>query len=364
MTKIKNILIVLMFSLVCFGGSLWLFLAPDKEISQWERRKLQQMPEITLSSLTDGTFMRDFEKYLTDQFPLRDDFRSLKAKMHFDILRQKDNGGIYVENGYASKIDAVIDNTSVSNFEKKIKDLYESYLKDTDCKAYYTIVPDKNRFLAEKGGYPHFDYGEMYSLIDSKLSFMEKIEIDDLLSIDCYYTTDTHWRQEKILPVAEKIRDAMGMGRLSSFTEKNTGEFYGVYYGQSALPLPAEKLSYLTNDVIENSAAINHETGETTAVYNLEKLMAIDPYDIFLSGAVPIIEIENPDGEKGRQLIIFRDSFGSSLAPLLIEGYSKVTLIDTRYIVPSMVGNFVEFENQDVLFIYSTMMVNNSQGLK
>ena len=62
--------------------------------------------------------------------------------------------------------------------------------------------------------------------------------------------------------------------------------------------------------------------------------------------------------------MIFRDSFGSSIAPLFAESYSKITLVDIRYLPSEMVGRFVTFDNQDVLFLYSTPVLNNSVTMK
>lgn len=76
------------------------------------------------------------------------------------------------------------------------------------------------------------------------------------------------------------------------------------------------------------------------------------------------MEIQNPKSTSGKELIIFRDSFGSSLAPLLVEAYDKVTLIDTRYISMRILEKYVQFENQDVLFLYNTALVNSSFVLK
>ena len=64
------------------------------------------------------------------------------------------------------------------------------------------------------------------------------------------------------------------------------------------------------------------------------------------------------------QHAIFRDSFASSLAPLLIEGYSKITLIDIRYMRSKDIEKYVKIENQEVLFLYSTLVLNNSSILK
>lgn len=353
------------FVLIIGGFTLFHIILPDSEVSAWERRKLQQMPEISLSALFDSYFMHSFEEYLTDQFPLRDSFRTLKARFHFNVLGQKDNNDIVIIDGSATKLDRKINGTSVNHFTDKITKIYDKYLKDTDCKVYFSLVPDKNAFLTEGTIYPHYDFDELYELTSENLpEEFEKVEIKPLLSADMYYTTDSHWSQEKLIPVADHIRSILGVAPLGTLETKDAGDFYGVYYGQSALPLKADKLLYLTNAEIDGATVTNIEKEGVTGVYDLSKLEALDRYDIFLSGAVSIIEIDNPGGEAGKELILFRDSFSSSLAPLLIPGYSKVTLIDTRYIPTNMIERFVKFDNQDVMFIYGSAIVNNSSSLR
>ena len=77
-----------------------------------------------------------------------------------------------------------------------------------------------------------------------------------------------------------------------------------------------------------------------------------------------MICLQNPADTSGRRLIIFRDSFASSLAPLLAEGYSEIVLADTRYISPSLLGDYIDFDGADILFIYSTSLLNSSDILK
>ena len=68
---------------------------------------------------------------------------------------------------------------------------------------------------------------------------------------------------------------------------------------------------------------------------------------------------------KGKgELIVFRDSFGSSLIPLLAEEYEKITLVDIRYISSSLLGEFISFDGQQVLFLYSSLLLNSSMGMK
>ena len=77
-----------------------------------------------------------------------------------------------------------------------------------------------------------------------------------------------------------------------------------------------------------------------------------------------LLRIENPHADTDRELIIFRDSFGSSMAPLLAKGYKTVTVVDIRYLSSAMLGRFIDFHGQDVLFLYSTLVLNNSNQLQ
>ena len=95
----------------------------------------------------------------------------------------------------------------------------------------------------------------------------------------------------------------------------------------------------------------------------MEKAYGKDPYQMFLSGSISLMTIENPNATTDKELIIFRDSFGSSITPLLVEGYAKITLVDIRYIIPDRLGGFVNFEGSDVLFLYSTLVLNNSETI-
>ena len=163
----------------------------------------------------------------------------------------------------------------------------------------------------------------------------------------------------------------MGFSISNEFEYIKLDDFYGNYYGQAALPMDSEELVYCTNDII-NSAKV-YSLNETTlkfeeaVIYNKEAYKGIDPYDIFLSGAKPLIVIENEKATSDKELIIFRDSYGSSLAPLLIESYKKITLVDLRYISNKLFEAYdlVEFNNnQDVLIINCIDVLNNSTTLK
>ena len=361
----NNIVTLCLLGGCILGFGLWARFKPDDALSQSERRQLTQRPALTLSSVMDGSYMSNYEKYAPDQFPLRDSFRTVKALVSYDLLRQKDNNGVYLENGYASKLEYPMNLDSLDHAAERFQYLYEHYLKDNAGKLYLSVIPDKNAFLAQQGGYPAMDYDVFIQEVRERAPYLQYIDVTDLLSIEDYYRTDLHWRQEQIADVAQRLAQEMGTQVGDRYREKELERpYYGVYYGYAALPLPAEQIRYLTSDVLEACTVYNYETQTTGPIYDLEKGSGKDPYELFLSGSVSLLRIDNPAADTDRELIIFRDSFGSSLAPLLAEGYKTITLVDIRYLGSPMLGRMLDFHGQDVLFLYSTGVLNHSETLK
>lgn len=364
----RNFIFVASMALVLCGLSFSCWFKTEDTFSESERRVLKSFPKLSVETVMNGKFMKEFESYCLDQFPLRDGFRSLKAFCSYGILGKKDNNGIYLEDGHLSKIEYPMQSQMLEHAATRMEEIYNMYLKDKNSSCYFSIVPDKNFFLAKENGYLSMDYEALFSYMKEKIAFAEYIDVSSLLELEDYYKTDTHWRQEKIVDVAQYLQEEM-LGN-SFYTEYEVKElqdpFYGVYCGQSALPVKPDKLYYLESDALKECVVTSYDTGKPmdANIYNMEKAKGYDAYEMFLSGTSALQVIENPMAKNEKELIVFRDSFGSSLIPLLVEGYSKITVIDTRYVQSKMLGNLVDFHGQDTLFIYSTIILNNSMSLR
>ncbi len=343
-------------------AAMWF--APKQEMSISERRKLQQMPAFTAQTILDGRFMTQFETYSQDQFPLRDSFRRLKAIVSYGVVRRLDNNGIYLAQGSAAKLEYPLNEASVEKAVAKFQSIYDRYLKDSSGKIVFSVVPDKSFYLADANGYPSMDYEAMFSAF-REIPWADYVDLTPALSADSYYRTDTHWRQECLQDAAALLAQSLDVDIRAEYTPvKLERPFYGVYYGQAALPMKPDELWVLESDSLYACTTYNIENRKTAQVYDMEKLSSRDLYDVFLSGPVSVLTVENPAANTDKELIVFRDSFGSSLVPLLVPGYAKVTLVDIRYLPADKLGEFVEFENQDVLFLYSTLVLNQSSMLK
>lgn len=363
--KTQQIYTIIVMAVLIFGLSIFAVLKPATDFSESERRPLEKLPELSVETVLNGDFMENFEDYTNDQFPLRDAFRSVKALAKYYLFGISDNNELYFADSHVAKLDFPLDEDSVQYASDRFNELYSAYMEGKVNKVVFSVVPDKGYYIGAENGFPVMDYAAMEEFFAENLGFAEYVNIFDLIDENDYYFTDTHWQQQSITPVADKILSALGARPFENLEEKvATENFHGVYYGQSALPLKAEKITYLTNQELESMSVFNYETGKTGGIYDFEKLGGKDPYEFYLSGAVPLLEIENPSAESDRHLIIFRDSFGSSLAPLLMRDYAKITIIDTRYLLPNFIGNYVDFEGADVLMMYSTLILNDSYIIK
>lgn len=341
------------------------WLSPAKERSLSERRPLAQRPALSVQALENGSFMKDFEKYTLDQFPLREEFRRLKAVFHRDCLGQRDNNGIYLSQGYAAKQEYPYQPQAVSHALKRFQWIYENYL--TDSRVFLAAVPDKGFYLAAESGQLGMDYEALFDQLRQGAPWAVYVDLTDTLSLEDYYRTDTHWRQEKLLPTADRLCQALGVAspKAEDYTVTLVERpFYGVYYGQAALPMEPESLYLMESDLLAGCRVFDYETGKTGDVYDRSKLDSPDLYDVYLSGARALLTIENPAADSERELIVFRDSFGSSLTPLLVQGYARVTLVDIRYLQPELLGQLLDFHGQDVLFLYSTLVLNSAGAIK
>lgn len=348
------------FVLALWGAlALWAWFIPSRQISEAERRPLAQRPAFS------EKFQTEFESYSLDQFPLRQSFRTLKSLFHTGVLGQKDNNGIYLTNGTAVKQEYPLNGDSVKYAISRFQRIYDKYLAGSRC--FYAIVPDKGYYLGEDSGHLTMDYDALYAQMAAGMTWAEEIDLRPTLTGADYYRTDTHWRQERLIPAAAALSEGLGVTgpRAEDFAAAPVERpFYGVYYGQAALPMVPDTLYLMENDVLSQCTVYDYETGTTGNVYDMTKLDSRDLYDVYLSGAGALLTIENPGAKTNRELVIFRDSFGSSIAPLLLTDYAKVTLADIRYVQPELLGQYLDFHGQDALFLYSTLVLNSSAALK
>ena len=353
----KNKILVISFLIIIYGFFFLNIFIPDLDVSKSERRKLQEFPEISINNIFNKDFMNEFDDYSVDQFVFRDSFRNIKASYSFNLLGMLDNNGYFEKDGVLYNNLYPLNKKSIDSFINKIKILNDYF--DLSNNVYISIIPDKNYYL-DDSKYLRIDYDYLYERV--KTIPYRFIDLRNVLSINDYYRTDTHWRQERLENVVFTINKSMGNKTTFNYKENKYSPFYGVYYGQAALNVKPDELIYLTNDVLDQ--VIVEDLESNNKLYDIDALKGLDSYDVFVGGATPLVKITNPNSKPDKELILFRDSFGSSIAPLLVENYKSITLVDMRYMNMNLLKEKVEFKNKDILILYSTLIINDSSTLK
>lgn len=276
-----------------------------------------------------------------------------------------------VEDG-VYRLEKGLDEKSVDRAIGKFQKFAEDYCGESE-RVFLALIPSKNGYLNGSNGHLNeAEFAILQSVYDKWGSNF--IDLSVCLQLEDYYRTDPHWRQEALGNVLMELGAALEFDTDTTdwadtpLTENWTSEvltenYIGVYGAEVENPVP-ETMTVLRHPDMEAMTVYNGETGEEIPLYDTSKLTERDPYELFVGGPLSLVTIENPNAGNDRHLVVVRDSFGSALLPMLAQSYAKVTAVDIRYMMSAMVGNFVDFTGADVLFLYSSTVINNSITLK
>lgn len=359
--EVRNIILTGAIGLYFIAMFIICLISPDKDISKSERRPLSTRPKLSMESLASGSYMSDFESYVLDQFPARDSFRSINSWAYLKLFCHTDVNDLFVYDGSIVKLEYPYNQESVKKAVKVFDKIYDMYLKDKSANVYISVIPDKNYFVSDR---LRLDYDRM--IADLNVEWAEYIDIMDSLTLDDYYKTDTHWKQERLFDtVMPVLADRMSLVLEPEYNMRRVADdFYGVYYGQLGLKTDADEMYIAESDVLDNAVVYDWQNNESISIYNEDKLKSDDAYETYLSGPLSVVTIDNPMAMTDRELVMFRDSYGSSIAPFFVNTYKRITLVDIRYIPSEYVGRFVDFDGCDVLFLYSASVLNHSETIK
>ncbi len=349
----KNKIITVAFILMLALGLVLTLALPEKKISSLERRKLAS------SETLKEDFTANLDEYLSDQFVLRDAFLAIGTSYDRYILKNKEANDVYMSKDFIIEKNYPYNEKGVQAFIDKIK--YFAEKTDRESRVFYSIIPDKSYYLDDSKALK-MDFEALVQKVNSGLD-IDYIDIIHRFKLEDYFKTDIHLKQDSYLKIVDEYIDKFGLDRQHIDYKRHTlNHFYGASFSKAPFSKP-EDIEYLTDEIIANAKVTHLEYG-TREVYDFEANREVDLYNVFLSGPSAILEIENPLSTNERELVVFRDSFASSLAPLLIPYYKKITLVDLRYINAKNVEARMDLKDKDVLFLYSTLIINRGNILK
>lgn len=356
----KDKLMVIIFISILAFFSIGYIALEDSTISSTERRNLMTLEKLNTYSLVDASFSGEMEKYMLDQVPFRDTLRTLKAKVVIDGLQQLDTNGLYFKEGHWFKQDGTYHQKNIDIFCKAMQEIFDTYPMANN---YVGIVPDKSYYIQDKNPFV-YDYTRATNYIQTKLK-STYLELSKRLSSSSYYYSDPHVKQEAYLSILPYFKQTLQLGNDSSeYTRHSYQPFYGAYSGQAIYNDKYDILQYYSNETIDTTKVTHIEYPDKTKVYDQDGLTKIDSYTVFMSGPSAFCKIENPKATNTKTALLIRDSYGSSLAPLLIEEYQTIYMIDLRYVSFSQAKEYLPSSIDDILVFYGMQSINQSSNIK
>ncbi|MBE5852449.1 MAG: hypothetical protein E7299_05785, partial [Lachnospiraceae bacterium] len=170
---------------------------PDKDISDRERRHLQTLPTFSVENILNGNYFSKMDSYLLDHFPMRDSYRTSKNMFDLNMLQKSDADGYFQVNDSLYELPETIHPENVAKTLSDFQSIMDKYF--VSSQGYYCVIPDKTYYLSKDSGYPRAKYDDFIHFTDETLgSSLTKIDISDTLSLEHYYRTDMHLRQEML----------------------------------------------------------------------------------------------------------------------------------------------------------------------
>ncbi len=287
------------------------------------------------------------------------------------------NGDTFVMAGHASEVLSTINASTLDYAITLFSSINDTYLADGNHNIVFSIIPDKNVYLHSEENPDNIPFGDYEMMVEKMKTgtadYATYLDLFPLLTLDDYYHADLHWKQETIWDVTSAVCSAFGLAYAQGSFDTNTfaHPFVGTYTkdltDKGLLDsVGDDSLVYLTNDVLSAVTVADYPAGSPVegVLYADSVADSEKSYDMFISGSSPLQILTSPHSATEKELIIFRDSFSSSLAPLLCETYRTITLVDLRYLGSAVLGNYIDFDDQDILFLYSTHLLNKAMIMK
>lgn len=356
--------LLILFCILTAGLGIFEFISKDRDFSDSENRVLASMPKLSFNSIIDGSFMTDFETYLTDQFPLRDAMISLKTATDRIIGKREENGVYIGEKNFLFDAQNTY-NTKETN--KKIKALDAFSKKYPKLNQLLAIAPNASYMYSEYLPYS-IELPNQYSQLKKIYKSFEseelaKVNVTAALKkakedgVQLYYKTDHHWTTKAAYYVFQSIAEKWKLD--TSKTEYTflpvTNDFEGTLSSKAGVHDVTDTIEIcVPSTAMPGSYVVNYESSQkkTASLFDESKLNEQNKYELFLGGNFDKVIITSKN-ENQSCLLIVKDSYANCMISMLTPYFSKIVVVDFRYLTESMDLIMSDNEFTHILYLYN-----------
>lgn len=398
-------------AIMALGGLVGLLFFARPTSSAVEMRNLTTFPEFTVESFLDGSFFTDVSLWYADTYPLREPMVSADhaidglfgvavdgamvggnvvadqipveeseatpsatavtppaaapdERVVAEDIQNNIMEGVYVRDGAAY---------SIYYFDQNAADAYIAAMNTAAEKldgiaTVYSIMSPANSITLDADEAQKVGGSDQQQTLDYLATRYDKrvkqVEIvDDIIehrSEYLYFYTDHHWTQlgAYYAYVAFCKEKGIEPRSLDSWRHENFGVFHGTYY-DTLVSVGGARDDTVDAWVPSATNTIkcwpDGSDGEMTEVPIVDEAAAEweapMKYSCFLGGDEPLEIAENPNLHDGSSCLVVKDSYGNAFAPLLVDSYQTVYVIDFRETDKNICDYVRENNIQDVIFL-------------
>ena len=332
------------------------------EFSELENRKLSQMPILSLKSYIDTSFSSDYEKYINDQFFLRDNWIDLKSRIEYLLGKRENNDIIFGKENYLFKKFTTFNDEMLKNNLNSIITFTNNYNKEVD----FFIIPNSYAIYDELTP-RYLPLVDQLSLINSINSYLSLKSSDHINTINVaeellknkddyiYYKTDHHWTSYGAYLAYLAYMDYLGLEivDINNLEKITINNFLGTYYNRSKyFKADSDFITYY--NILGLHIEIDGK--EQLSLMDLDKFKGSDKYSAFLwgnNGLTKVINENISEERKGSSILIFKDSYANSFIQFLSYNYEIIDIIDLRYFKESIRNFMKDKDYNEILIMYS-----------
>lgn len=361
-------ILALGFALLSLVILLFCIFEKDKAFSEVENRTLQKFPKISVNAIVNGSFGEDFEKYAQDTVVLRDFWVKLKNTTEFVSLK-KDNGSVYFgENGQLYGMEKI----NFPLFRKNIEAVKVPE-ENFGIRTKVLLAPTASLILKEKlpKNVPSYMQNSMMESTKELLgeNFVDVREVLDRCQGEyIYYKTDHHWTSLGAYYAYTELAKSLGFEPLaleSMERIKLSSDFEGTNAAKAATFFTKkDEIFAYVGEQAKNAEAFDTE-GKKVPIFDESYLEKRDKYAYFLGGNLPFMVLQRKTDEREKignvkSILLIKDSYANCLAPMLLEHYHRVYVIDPRYYRKSIKQSISDIRYKDNIELSDIVVLYNA----
>jgi hypothetical protein len=363
-----SVALILILAIISFSYVL----IKDKDFSENENRYLSQKPVMTIENVLSGKYTKDVEKYIDDQFVLRDKLIEIKTETQ-RLMGNKDINGVYIAQG-DYLIERCLDKDfNYTQLNKNIQSInaFASSFKDKNISV--MIAPTAGLILKDKlpRYAPIFNQNEAINTIRDEVKYGNFVDLRNTLLAHkdsyIYYKTDHHWTTLGAFYAYEEWchQNSSTVNILDYNIKTVTQSFKGSLYSKVLNRNSTSDSIDIFDEEDSKSYSVYYNFGKSNnnSIYDFEKLNRKDKYQVFFGGNHPEIKIETRN-KNGKHLLVFKDSYANAFIPFLINDYETICVIDLRYFNNDLKKYISDNNISDILVLYNIMNFSNDKSVE